>query len=127
MMNSFEEWINELQSSNKLILVEGEKDQAALNALGITNILAVSKKPTYKIIENINNKEVIILTDLDREGKKLYSILRHHLQKQGVKIDVIFREFLFRETTLMHIEGLSRYLRKTSYNASKMGTPVSKL
>ncbi len=128
-MDSLEEWIDYLKETQKLILVEGEKDKAALNGLGIINTFAISNIPTHKVIETIaqHQKEVIILTDLDAEGKKLYSTLRHQLQKRGVKIDTTFREFLFRETTLTQIEGLSHYLRKTSYIASKMGTPVVKL
>ena len=128
-MNSLDEWINELQQTDQLILVEGEKDKAALNALSITNVLTVSKTPIHKIIEEVvkRNKRVVILTDLDREGKKYYATLRHQLQKQGVKIDTTFREFLFKETTLSHIEGLTRYRRKTLYMASKIGSPVLKL
>ena len=126
-MDSLGEWIEELRSASRLILVEGQNDKAALEALGITNILTVSKTPAYKTIDQIKEKEVIILTDLDVEGKKLYAALRHQLQKNGVKIDTVFREFLFNETTLSHIEGLPHYLRKTSCMASKMGTEVLKL
>ncbi len=126
-MESIQDWVYSLKNTNNLILVEGEKDKSALNKLGITNILAVSKTPTYKIIESIQQKEVIILTDLDKEGKKLYSILRHQLQKHGVKIDSAFREFLFKETNLTQIEGLTHYLRSTSYIASNIGNPVLKL
>lgn len=126
-MNTLEEWIVSLKQSRKLILVEGQKDKHALKEVGINNILCVSKTPTYQTIEKIHDKEVIILTDLDPEGKKLYSTLRHHLQKHGIKVDQMFREFLFKKTTLTHIEGLSHYLRKTSNIESKIGTPVLKL
>ncbi len=126
-MRTLEEWISKLQQSDKCILVEGQKDKAALEELGMKNILMVSKMPTYKILEKINEKEVIILTDLDPEGKKVYATLRHHLQRKGIKIDKVFREFLFKHTTLTHIEGLLHYLRKTSYIESKIGAPVLKL
>ena len=78
-MNSLDEWINELQQTDQLILVEGEKDKAALNALSITNVLTVSKTPIHKIIEEVvkRNKRVVILTDLDREGKKYYATMHH--------------------------------------------------
>jgi len=126
-MDSLHEWIENLRASNKLILVEGKNDKAALNELGITNILTVSRTPAYKTVEKIKQKEVIILTDLDKEGKKLYSVLRHQLQKHGIKIDLVFREFLFKKTDLTNIEGLTHYLLKTSYNASNIGNPVLKL
>jgi len=53
-MDSLHEWIENLRASNKLILVEGKNDKAALNELGITNILTVSRTPAYKTVEKIN-------------------------------------------------------------------------
>ena len=103
-MDSIEEWIKELKKANKLIIVEGKKDKKALENQGITNIITFSNTPHFKI-EDIQEKEVIILTDLDAQGKKLFSILRHHLQKRGVKIDDRFRDFLFKEK-ISHIEGI---------------------
>ena len=96
-IETWEGWCDGLRKTPKLILVEGEKDQQALARLEITNTLTVAKKSPYKVIEEIcaRAREVIILTDLDREGKKYYAILKHHLQRNGVKIDTVFREFLF--------------------------------
>jgi 5S rRNA maturation endonuclease (ribonuclease M5) len=127
MISSLEEWILELRASNKLILVEGQNDKKALEELGITNVMTVSKTPIYKTVEKIREQEVIIFTDLDKEGKKFYSTLRHHLQKRGVKIDRVFREFLLKETKVTTIEGLPHYLRTTVATASKIGTDVLKL
>ena len=104
-METIEDWISKLKSCNKLIIVEGKKDKKTLENFGITNIITFSNSP-YFHMENIKEKEVIILTDLDSEGKKLYSILRHGLQKRGVKIDRKFREFLFKKTRISHIEGI---------------------
>ena len=56
------------------------------------------------MVENIN-EETIILTDLDKHGKKLYSIIKKNLQKRKIKIDMKFREFLFKER-ISHIEGI---------------------
>ena len=107
-----QQWLNELKSSNKLIIVEGKKDKDSLKKFGITNIVTINK-PIYELVEHIvnNYKEVIILTDLDKQGKKLYSTLKHNLQKSGVKIDSKFREFLHKNTRLSNIEGLSTYLK----------------
>lgn len=112
-IQSLEEWAQELKDSNKLIIVEGKKDKKALELLGITNILTLSK-PLYEVVEQISNKtkEIVILTDLDPEGRKLYSKLKTQFQKRKVKIDTKFREFLIRETKLTHIEGLTHYLLK---------------
>ncbi|MBI2557883.1 toprim domain-containing protein [Candidatus Woesearchaeota archaeon] len=104
--------IEKIKSSNILIIVEGKKDKAALQKLGINNIKELSKKPLFQIIEEIaeHNDECIILTDLDREGKLLYSKLNSNLQKHGVKINNHFREFLFKHTKLRQIEGIYSYL-----------------
>nr|MBI4156202.1 toprim domain-containing protein [Candidatus Woesearchaeota archaeon] len=106
-------WIEALRNSNKLKIVEGKKDILALESFGIKNIKQIDK-PLYSFIEEIssNNSEVIILTDLDPQGKKLYSILRHNLQKRKVKIDNYFREYLFKNTKLTQIEGIKSYVKK---------------
>ena len=107
-MEDVEDWANKLRNSNKTILVEGKKDKEDLNNLGIKNIITLKQKPIYKIVEEIseNSKEVIILTDLDVEGKKLYSRLKSGLQKHGIKIDHEFREFLFKKSKITYIESL---------------------
>lgn len=110
-MRNLEDWIQDLKKSDKLILVEGIKDKKALQLLGIRNTITI-KQPLYQLIEEISSKtkECILLLDLDPEGKKLYSRLRHQLQKRGIKVDTKFREFLFKNTKLTHIEGLTKYL-----------------
>ena len=103
-METLEDWIRELQQTQKLIIVEGKKDLKALASFGITKVIQISG-PFYKFIESIEEKDVIILTDLDSEGKKLYSKLKHNLQKRGTRIDNKFREFLF-TTQVTTIESL---------------------
>jgi 5S rRNA maturation endonuclease (ribonuclease M5) len=105
-------FIQKIKDSNTLVVVEGKKDKEALQKLGITNIIELSKKPLFHIVEEISNsnRECIILTDLDNEGKLLYSKLNTNLQKNGVKINNKFRNFLFKNTKLRQIEGLDTYL-----------------
>ena len=104
-------FIEKIKSSNILIIVEGKKDKAALQKLGINNIKELSKKPLFQIVEEIaeHNDECIILTDLDREGKLLYSKIKENLTRLGVKIDDRLRERLFR-TKLVHMQGLDTYI-----------------
>lgn len=106
------EWLENLRTSKKLIIVEGKKDKAALEKLGITNVVAILRKPLYSFIESIDAEEVIILTDLDKEGRKLYHTLKQGLQAQGVKVDNYFREYLFKSSKITQIEGLYHYLKK---------------
>lgn len=106
--------INKLKNSNKLIIVEGKKDSIALKKLGLKNIIELSKKPIFQIIEGVahKNKECIILTDMDKKGKQLYGKLNSGLSRLGVKVDNKFREFLQKKTRLSHIEGLFTYVNK---------------
>lgn len=108
-MKDIFEWIDELKNSDKLIIVEGKKDKKALEELDIKNI-KILKGPLYKFIESIKQKEVILLLDLDKEGKKLYKTLKAQFQKRGIKIDHKFRKFLFK-TKLSQIEGITHYLK----------------
>jgi 5S rRNA maturation endonuclease (ribonuclease M5) len=103
----------ELIDSKKglLTIVEGKKDRAALAALGFTDIVELTGKPLYAVAESIEKgSRVQILTDLDSEGKKLFSQLRADLSPRGVRIDNELREALFR-TELRQIEGLNTYLQ----------------
>jgi len=113
-METMEEWVENLKKEEALILVEGKKDKAALEKLGIRNIMTL-QKPLYAVVEEIaeKEKEVIILTDLDPKGRELFGKLSKDLQKHGVKINNKYREFLFKETTLREIEGLTKYILKT--------------
>ena len=105
-------FIDKIKNSNILIIVEGKKDKIALQKLGIKNIVELNKKPLFQIVEDVanSNEECIILTDLDKEGKQLYSKLNSNLQKNGVKVNNKFREFLFKHTKLRQIEGMDSYL-----------------
>ena len=121
LKDEFEHHIEKLKSSDALIIVEGKKDKAALASLGITNTFSLDRWPLYKIVEHIaeKTKECIILTDLDEEGKKLYSTLNRGLQERGVRVDNRFREFLFRYTPLRQIEGMDTYVSRLKEDFDK--------
>lgn len=111
MVQELEQWISNLRRSEKLIIVEGIKDKRALAKFGITNVRTL-KSPLYKEVEEVaaSHKEVIILTDLDKEGKKLYGKLKKDLTRHGVEVDNKYREFLFKKTKLRQIEGIDSYM-----------------
>ena len=116
MADELDEFLDGMRESGILIIVEGFKDKQALNALGITNVFSLDRMPLYKVVETVAKRaeECIILTDLDKEGKKLYSRLSHDLGQHGVKIDNRFREFLFKHTSLRQIEGLDTFFRNSA-------------
>lgn len=106
------EMIEKIIDSNVPVIVEGKKDSAALRKLGIANIIELSKKPIYSIVEEVAEKteDCVILTDLDRKGKELFGKLNEGLQRHGIRVDNTFREFLFKRTKLRQIEGITAEL-----------------
>lgn len=102
------EFLDKLKNTDKLVIVEGVKDAKAVKAAGVKRIYCLNKAPLYKVVEDIaaGSSSVIILTDLDAEGKRLYGKLKTQLQFLGVEVDNYFREFLFRNTKIRQIEGL---------------------
>ncbi len=105
------ELLDKIKQKDLLVVVEGLKDRRALEELGIVRIFCLNQ-PLFAVVEEIaaTEKEVVLLTDLDEEGKKLYYRLSVDLQRHGVKISNKLREFLF-TTKLRHIEGLNSYLQ----------------
>jgi len=92
------------------VIVEGKKDEEALRKIGfLGKIMTLKGRPLYKVVESVKENEVMILTDLDKEGKRLYSILSKGLRDRGIKIDNRLRELLFK-TKLRQIEGIDTYL-----------------
>jgi 5S rRNA maturation endonuclease (ribonuclease M5) len=98
------------KEKDSLVIVEGKKDKKALEALGFSKVLILNK-PLYEIVESINEKKVLLLTDLDKKGKQIYSKLKKDLNKRGIIADDCLRNLLFR-TQLRQIEGLTTYLKK---------------
>jgi 5S rRNA maturation endonuclease (ribonuclease M5) len=110
-IEEFLELVEEYKDS--FTIVEGKSDKAALKQLGFTNVITLSTA-LYKIVEQAlesEERKVIVLTDLDSEGKKLYSKLKHELGQKGIHIDDKLRNALFK-TQLRQIEGLTTYLEK---------------
>jgi 5S rRNA maturation endonuclease (ribonuclease M5) len=109
-----EEWIRDLVASALPLIVEGREDAKALRNIGVTNpIIILNTGPRYKVIEHIvkTHKHVVILTDFDREGKRLYGMLNRELAPFGVHVDARFREEL-QKTRLDQVEGIASYYRR---------------
>jgi 5S rRNA maturation endonuclease (ribonuclease M5) len=109
-------WVEDVNASNKCIVVEGPKDIRSLRVIGIENrIFQLSVKPIFEIVETVasETKDVIILTDFDKKGKELYGKLNYGFSRLGVRVDNVYREWLQRNTKISHIEGLDSYFRKS--------------
>ena len=109
------EELEEAREKGFLILVEGKNDKKAFEELGFENVFAIDKMAHYRVVEEVAKraKEAVIMTDLDKEGKKLYSYFNHHLCQNGVRVNNKLREFMFRETKLRQMEGLVSYLKRS--------------
>lgn len=115
----YEEIIKEIGKvieNNTLVIVEGKNDVIACNSLGIKNVIEI-KQPLYSLIESIEDKEVVLLVDLDKAGRKLYSNLKKGFSRRGVRVNDRLRELLFR-TPVRQIEGLYNYLEKLKLTSS---------
>lgn len=122
MIHNLDEWVDELNSSAKSIIVEGPNDKKALEQLGIRNsIFILSKKPVFFIAEKVAEKssQAVLLTDFDKKGKELYKKLKTELQNHGVEIDNKARHWLLKNTRISHIEGILSYAKNNNYEIKK--------
>lgn len=119
MIDKFEmtQEINNLIELNFPIITEGKRDIIALKKIGFENIIEI-KGSIFELCENISKKydEIVILTDFDFEGNKLYNNLKENLERLGVKINNDFRIILKTKTRLSHIEGIDSYLENLDYS-----------
>lgn len=110
MENILEE-IDKIKDREYLIIAEGKNDKKALEIFGLRRIMFLENRPLYEVIEAVDEKDVVILTDLDVEGRKLFNKLRNGLQKRGIRIHNQLRNLLFK-SKLRQIEGLKSYLKE---------------
>jgi dTMP kinase len=79
------------RSQDEVILVEGQKDRAALAVLGVDGDVRQVQGPgtVFALAEELarEGKRVIILTDWDRRGGQLAQLLRDGLKANGVRFD----------------------------------------
>lgn len=104
--------LDEIKEQHLLVIVEGKKDWEALRTFGIENVITLSKKPLYQVIEELTVSEVVILTDFDRTGRTLYAYLSRECNWRGIQVNNKLRLFLLQNTPVTHIEGIPSYLAK---------------
>jgi len=111
------EWKEKFLSYSKHIIVEGKNDKKALVTIGYNpELIIVYNAKGLGIVEFCEDiakscPDVVILTDFDDEGKKLYRQFVTNFERLGVKVDRVLREMLRRYSHISHIEGLDTYLR----------------
>jgi 5S rRNA maturation endonuclease (ribonuclease M5) len=75
-----------IKLKEKLVIVEGKRDKKVLYSLGFKKIITINKG-IYETTEEIKDKELLILTDFDNEGKQIAKKLNLFLLSQGYKVD----------------------------------------
>lgn len=115
-LEELENALQELSVMSKSIpiLVEGEKDVAALVSLGISgSIITInSGKSITNLCDWIAKKWdcVIIITDWDKQGGRLKRRITESLQGR-TKCITEFRELFAKNSTVKVLEGLPSYLQ----------------
>ncbi len=111
----FNEFITSLRRKSKSvpIIVEGKNDVATLKRFGIKNIIPISGKNYFDLLEEIseNTTEVVLLIDVDKQGEKIFKTLKGIFEKQGLKVDGTFREYL-KKLKIEEVEQLKDLLFK---------------
>jgi 5S rRNA maturation endonuclease (ribonuclease M5) len=111
----FEEFITLLRESSQTtpVIVEGKNDERFLKRFGIKNIYTLSGKNYFDLLEEIgeDTDEVILLTDVDPQGEKIFKKLSQILERFNVKVNSSFREYLKR-LGVQEVEELGHLLFK---------------
>jgi 5S rRNA maturation endonuclease (ribonuclease M5) len=113
-----------------LLIVEGKKDAKALNTLGLTNILAINGKPLITIAEKVaigdltGYSDIIILTDFDREGRriaaKISRLLRAHKMHPNQRLRSCIMKFGFSKIEEFKMETILK-MKHTNQKATPSG------
>lgn len=93
---------------NKTIIVEGKKDKKILCSFGFIDVNTINKG-LYETANKFENKEVIVLTDFDKEGQRIARKLNIFLQSLNCKVDRITRmklKIIFSKLKIKTIEEL---------------------
>lgn len=124
-LEELEKIIDDLKDANKTIpiIVEGEKDIAALKKLGITGII-ISVNSGVNLTDFCDKvagefKEIIILTDWDGKGGFLCHTIKRNLEGR-VSCDTHFRELFAKNATIKTVEGLPSFILTIKEKISKI-------
>jgi 5S rRNA maturation endonuclease (ribonuclease M5) len=107
--------LNDLSSEGAAVLVEGKRDATAISQLGYTGrIFTVSILTSSAAVRVKLRKEVsrmIILTDLDSEGRRLAARYVKFLSHEGIEASLAQRRRLSKASrgVFLHIENLRRF------------------
>ena len=127
--------LQQIKNKNKdvPVIVEGKKDLKALRRLGLEGkIIKIKTNNTiFHIIENMRGKyeEVIILTDWDNTGSRLYHKIKRACKANGIDYNERIRKKLIKYLwgEIKDIESLPKFIKRAEkvvinpYNARNKG------
>ena len=93
----------QLYSEKNLIVVEGKRDKEVLEELKIKNVYAIYE---VKRLNLKKYREVLILTDRDKKGKKIYKHLYLYFTSEGLIINEQLRKRFFEVFRVIRVEEL---------------------
>ncbi len=112
-LNEFVSELNHLSREGDVLLVEGVRDARAMRGVGYWGpIVTISSIKSGDSKERLAaSKKVIILTDLDREGRHLAARYAKSLTHSGLTISLLHRRRLLAASrgVFRHIENLQRF------------------
>lgn len=132
-MEETERLIDDLKTQSHAgvpIIVEGRRDETALRRLGVAgeiHCLKARGESRHEFLDRLNGtREAIVLTDFDREGKKLETWLYKELSQRGVKSDLKLwiRMRRLARTEVRSVEELPSFIRALESRARGI-RPVS--
>lgn len=109
--------IDERLENGAILIVEGKKDRESLLRLGIRDsIMMVSQMPLLDLSEAVyrNTKDVILLTDWDRRGDQIASLISKYLRSMGLIPDCRLRGILraLVKKEIKDVESLDKYVMR---------------
>lgn len=83
VMKTLQEIFDEIEVR---VIVEGESDRSTLTDFGIEDVIPLNGKPLYKVASSVSKDfdEALVLTDFDKEGRKISKKLNSFLTSFGV-------------------------------------------
>jgi len=105
--------LNRLSAEGSVVLVEGPRDIRAMRSVGykgaIASIHSIDKKQSRFVLTA--SKMVIIMTDLDREGRRLAARYARTFSHRGIAVSLEQRRRLLAASrgVFRHVENLKRF------------------
>lgn len=112
------------------LLVEGDKDEAALRVLGIRGpiVKVHAGRGLFAFVEDLSreHRAAVLLTDWDSRGGRLAKRLREACQANGVALDESHRLAIMRATRgeVKTVESLDTYLVNLRANVGAPPRPI---